>query len=90
MADRPQGMKHVDRDALYTDLSARVAYLKDFIGFGPGISRHIYALSLEKFGSPRGLRAAIPGDTDEPTFRETEEVPFTLPAALLIDSQMIS
>ncbi|KAM0715915.1 hypothetical protein Q7P37_008429 [Cladosporium fusiforme] len=35
MADRPHGMKHVDRDALYTDLSARVAYLKDFIGFGP-------------------------------------------------------
>lgn len=32
----PRGIKHVDRDALYTDLGARVAYLKEFIEFGPG------------------------------------------------------
>lgn len=32
------GIKHVDRDALYTDLGARVAYLKEFIEFGPGDS----------------------------------------------------
>jgi hypothetical protein len=36
MAYLPRGMKHVDRDALYTDLAARVSYLKSFIEFGPG------------------------------------------------------
>lgn len=36
MADLPRGIKHVDRNALYTDLAARVSYLKDFIELGPG------------------------------------------------------
>jgi hypothetical protein len=36
MADLPRGIKHVDRNALYTDLAARVSYLKSFIEFGPG------------------------------------------------------
>lgn len=31
-------IKHVDRNALYTDLGARVDYLKEFIEFGPGDS----------------------------------------------------
>jgi hypothetical protein len=38
MASLPHGIQHVDRNALYTDLGARVAYLKEFIEFGPGIS----------------------------------------------------
>ena len=38
MANLPRGIKHVDRNALYTDLGARVSYLKEFIEFGPGIS----------------------------------------------------
>jgi hypothetical protein len=36
MAHLPRGIKHVDRDSLYTDLAARVSYLKSFIEFGPG------------------------------------------------------
>jgi hypothetical protein len=36
MADLPRGVKHVDRNDLYTDLAARVSYLKDFIELGPG------------------------------------------------------
>jgi hypothetical protein len=38
MSNLPRGIKHVDRHALYTDLGARVSYLKEFIEFGPGIS----------------------------------------------------
>jgi hypothetical protein len=38
MAHLPRGIKHVDRNALYTDLGARVSYLKEFIEFGPGTS----------------------------------------------------
>jgi hypothetical protein len=41
MASLPRGIQHVDRNALYTNLGARVAYLKDFIEFGPGISIYI-------------------------------------------------
>lgn len=37
MANLPRGIKHVDRRALYTDLGARVSYLKEFIEFGSGI-----------------------------------------------------
>jgi len=36
MAYLPPGIKHVDRNALYTDLATRVSYLKSFIEFGPG------------------------------------------------------
>lgn len=36
MAALPRGIKHVDRNTLYTDLEARVAYLKEFIEFGAG------------------------------------------------------
>lgn len=36
MAALPRGIKHVDRTTLYTDLGARVSYLKEFIEFGPG------------------------------------------------------
>ena len=36
MADLPRGMKHVDRNALYTHLAARVSFLKSFVEFGLG------------------------------------------------------
>ena len=45
MADLPRGMKHVDRNALYADLAARVSFLKSFVEFGPGktpvLSAHV-------------------------------------------------
>jgi hypothetical protein len=41
MASLPRGIKHVDRNALYTDLGTRVAYLKEFIEFGPGSSLRV-------------------------------------------------
>jgi len=44
MASLPRGIKHVDRTALYTDLGARVTYLKEFIEFGPGIRLRVSGL----------------------------------------------
>jgi len=50
MAYLPRGIKHVDRNALYTDLAARVSYLKSFIEFGPGktpiLSRNVSCPSI--------------------------------------------
>jgi hypothetical protein len=59
MASLPRGIQHVDRNALYTNLGARVAYLKDFIEFGPGISIYIpiTMVAIDAYSLPDDLSA---------------------------------
>jgi hypothetical protein len=59
MASLPRGIQHVDRNALYTNLGARVAYLKDFIEFGEGISIYtpITIITMNAYSLPDDLSA---------------------------------